>query len=955
MNTRGTSQRQVAAVAEDSVEFGLLGPLLVKSGGMSIQVSAGNQRVILAALLLRANEVVSCADLAEVIWEDRPPKTARVTLQNYVKRLRHALLPSGHDRIVTRPAGYQIRVDPGGLDVARFTELAVTGRAAARAQLWDEASARLFAALALWRGEPLADVSSQVLATTHVPRLAEMRLEAMEARIDADLHLGRHRELVPELQALAAAEPLRERVRELLMLALYRCGQQAAALATYRHARRQLIDDIGIEPGPALRALNQKILNSDPTLELPAPQVSVGPAASPGPCMLPTPVPGFTGRTAELAALSAMTGRTAPVLITAIGGSAGVGKTALAVHWAHEHADQFPDGQLYADLRGFGPADPLSPADALRVFLDTLRVPTDQIPATMEGRQALFRSLLADKKMLIILDNARDPAQVRPLLSASRTTVVLVTSRNELTSLVMTDGAQPLSLNVLPVEQARELLAQRLGPDRVAAEPAATTELIELCARLPLALVITAARAAGHASFPLAALASELRRARSLLDALTTGEDETDVRGVFSWSYQQLCPAGARMFRLLSLHPGPDITAEAAAGLAAVTPAEARRALRELAGGHLLTEMAPGRYAFHDLLRTYATEQAETTDDPQARHAATGRLLDHYLYTGHAACLQLNPGRERISLPALQPGVTPEQLTSHAEALSWFEAEHHVLLSAVTLAASAGFGTHAWQLPWTMSDFLDRRGHWHDWMAAQHIALDAAKREGDILGQAAAHRLLAHACGRFGDYGQARANLMQCVGLCRQAGNGYIEARAHLSLCWVFAQEGRKADSLRHAEQANSLSEVFSDEIIQASALNNLGCCYLRLDDPGRARRFFRRSLDLHRRIGNSHGQAHTWSSLGDLEQKLGRRTEAAVCYQRSINLFRECGDSYHEAQTLTHLGHAVHAADDPETARRAWQQALSILEDLDHPDARKVQLAIDLKLQPQTGQTASA
>ena len=503
---------------EDLVEFGLLGPLVVRAGGSEVEVSAGKQRVLLAALLLRANQVVPAAELAGFIWEGSPPGTARVTLQNYVKRVRQALGPAGYERIVTRPSGYAIEIVPGELDVAQFAQLTAAGRTAARAGNWKRAASQLGEALALWRAEPLADVPSAALRQAQLPRLVELRLEAAEARAEAELHLGRHAEIIGELAALVAAEPLRERLTELLMLALYRSGQQSAALAVYRRARRRLVEQVGIEPGPGLREMNQKILLSDPGLLLPvAPAVARGhddlavnaagrngrAASTVRPSLLPSAVPDFTGRAAELAALSAAPGQDGrPVVITAIGGTAGVGKTALAVHWARQAAPRFPDGQLYVNLRGFGPGDPLPPSEALRAFLDALQVPPAQIPASPDGRYALYRSLLDGKKILILLDNARDPAQVRPLLPGTPDAQVLITSRAELASLVVTDGARQISLDVLAEDEARQMLAARLGPGRIANEPQAAGELTGLCARLPLALAITAARAAAHPGSP---------------------------------------------------------------------------------------------------------------------------------------------------------------------------------------------------------------------------------------------------------------------------------------------------------------------------------------------------------------------------------------------------------------------------------------------------------------------
>ncbi len=933
------------------MEFGLLGPLVVRPGASPIVVSAGKQRVLLAVLLLRANRVVSSADLAAAVWEGSPPETARVTLQNYVKRLRQALGPAGYERIVTQSAGYLIEVGPGELDLARFEELQAAGLAAASAGAWERASAQLGAALALWRGPPLADVPSQLLALAEVPRLVEMRLEMLEARIDADLHLGRHREVIPELQSLAAAEPLRERLHELLMLGLYRSGQQAAALAAYRHARRRLVDEAGIEPGPALRQLNQQILRSDRALLLPPPRAATSSGAAeqddrtpPGPSMLPAAVPGFAGRSRELRALSAVPGRPGgAAVITAIGGTAGVGKTTLAVHWARRQAARFPDGQLYLNLRGFGPADPLAPAEALRVFLDALQVPADQIPATLDGRQALYRSLLADKKILILLDNARDPAQVLSLLPGSPDCRVVITSRSELAGLVAEGAAQisfgtaQISLNVLTFAEAREMLSQRLGRDRVAGDSESAAELIELCARLPLALAITAARAAARPGFALAALAAELRDARGRLDVLATGEDATDVRAVFSWSYQQLSPPTARMFRLLGLHPGPDITAPAAASLAGLPLPDARRLLRELTRGGLLTGPAPGRYAFHDLLHAYAAEQAEAQDSDTSRRTAVRRTLDHYLHTAYAAALLLNPSREPIALAPPEPGVLSERLTGYQQVLDWFEAERHVLIAAVTLAADAGFDACAWQLPWTLADFLLRRGYWPECAAVQRTALAAATRLGDKAGQAKVRWALAWACTRLADYDEARAQLAASLELLRQLGDRAGEARVQQSLGAVAGFQDRDADALDHAEQALVLFQAVKDRAGQAGALNDIGYCHAKLGDYERARATCQQALALYIELGNRSGEAVTWDSLGYAEHQIGRLSDAAACYQRALGLFRELGTRLFEAEILTHLGDTHRAADDRQQARDAWQQALAILGDLHHPAAAQV------------------
>jgi hypothetical protein len=661
------------------------------------------------------------------------------------------------------------------------------------------------------------------------------------------------------------------------------------------------------------------------------------------PRKLPGAVPHFTGRLAELAVLASLldqAGRKKPgtLLISAIGGMAGVGKTALAVHWAHQIAHHFPGGQLYASLRGFDPSGaPAAPSEAIRGFLDALGVPANRIPPGLAGQASLYRSLLAGRQVLIVLDNARDEAQVRPLVPASPGCLVIVTSRNQLAGLAATEGASLLTIDVFPEAEARQMLSVRLGTKRAASDPEAVAEITALCARLPLALAVAAARAAARPRFPLAALAAELRSAGGRLDALDTGDPATSVRAVFSWSSQQLSSSAARLFRLLALHPGPDITAGAAASLAGTPPARIRRDLTELTRTHLLTEHTPGRYAFHDLLRAYAAEQAEITDDEETRHTAIGRLLDHYLHTAHTAALLLTPAREQVALAAPRPGVTPGHLTDSRQALTWFETENRVLLASVTFAAETGFDSHAWQLPQAMAGFLSRRGQWHEKAAIQRTAVAAAARLGDIAGQAISIRLLASACATSGTYAQARAHLTECLKLYRQLGDRTGQARVHQDLSWVTEHQGHHDAALGHAEQALQLFQAAGHQAGQGAALNAIGWCHTLLGDYERARPFSRRALALNHELGNRQNEAAAWDSLGYAEHRLGNLTEAAACYQQALSTFREVGDRFSEAEILTHLGDNHLAAGEPQEARDAWQKALSILDDLRHPDASQI------------------
>ncbi len=921
-------------------EFLLLGPLSVRADGIPVPIGAAKRRALLAALLLRANYVVPVDDLAEVLWGQDPPSDARTGVQNYVMRLRQALGAAG-SRITTQPRGYLIRVQPGELDLDRFEGLLRDARTSGRQANWPAAGGSAAAALALWRGEPLADVGSDLLLAREGPRLSELRLQAQELRIDAELWLGRAGEVIGELRQLVARHPLRERMHGLLMLALWQDGRQAEALAAYQDTRNVLVAELGTEPGSDLQQLHQQILTADSTLALSPVGRRAGPAGrwADVPRQLPAAVAGFTGRAEELAALTAIldqAGTPGTVVISAIGGTAGVGKTALALHWAHLVADQFADGQLHGNLRGNDPSGtPVTASEAILGFLDALGVPPRRIPRDPQAQAGLYRSLLSGKRMLIVLDNAVDERQVRPLLPAGTGSLVIVTSRRQLGGLAAADGARLLSLDVLSHAEAVQMLASRLGASRVAAEPAAVDRIAALCACLPLALAVAAARATARPRFPLAALADELASGR--LDALDGDDPATSVRAVFSWSYQQLGAAAARIFRLLGLHPGPDISAAAAASLGRITESEARGLLRELARAHLITEHVPGRYAFHDLLRAYADEQAQGTDSQDDRVAAIGRVLDYYLHTAANASLPLDPAADAVVLTAPRPGTAAAQPADFPRAIAWFETEHQVLLAAIALADSTGFDSHAWQLPWAMSAFLGMRGHWQDCAATQRVALAAATRLDDTAAQALSGRLLGYACTYLGDADEARGHFASSLALYQRLGDRFGEAKVQQALGILDAARGRLADGLGHSEQALRVFQAVGDKANEAIDLNNVGWFHCLLGDYQQARAFCQRSLTLCAETGNRYNEEAAWDSLGYAEQHLGNLDEAAACYQRALSLSREFGNRFYESGALANLGDTCHAAGDLMAARQAWQQALVILDDLRHPDADRI------------------
>jgi tetratricopeptide (TPR) repeat protein/transcriptional regulator with XRE-family HTH domain len=712
--------------------------------------------------------------------------------------------------------------------------------------------------------------------------------------------------------------------------------EHGRTLWPYRDSLTRLADALGLQ-----NAIRAEFLGAVPRRRLARQVPGTGLAkVLIVPRQLPAPVAQFVGRERQLAELSGLLGQpgASPAVISAIGGTPGVGKTALAVHFGHQAAGLFPDGQLYVNLAGFGPSgSPLAPGQAMRGFLDALGIASEQIPADLAGQAGLYRSVLAGRRMLVVLDNAADELQVRPLLPGSPGCLAVVTSRRQLAGLAAAEGAVLITLDCLPQDDALQLLAARLGAGRVAAEPGAAADLVALCAGLPLALAIAAARGAARSGFSLAALAAELRDTAGRLDALDAGDPAASVRAVFSWSYQQLSTDAARMFRLLGLHPGPDTSAPAAASLAGTDEPAARRLLRDLARAHLITEHVPGRYVFHDLLRAYAAAQAHDTDSAAGRKAAVARVLDHYLHTASPAALLLRPVRDLITLAPPSPGAVPEQPADHRQALTWFEAEHQVLLAAVTLADSSRFDSHAWQLPWAIMPFLANRGHYQQWAATQRTALAAATRVGDAAGQAVSSCLLASACDDLHDYDQALEHYADSLKLYQLLGNCLGQANVHQNLGLLAERQGRYTDALAHAQQALGLYQAIGHMAGQAVALNYVGWCHGLLADYHQARAYCHRSLAICAEAGHRSGEGHAWDSLGYAEHHLGNLPQAAACYERALGIARERGDRWVEADTLTHLGDTRNAAGDLPQARQAWQQALAILEDIQHADAAKV------------------
>nr|WP_241267117.1 BTAD domain-containing putative transcriptional regulator [Streptomyces scabichelini] len=942
----------------------LLGPVELSVRGRTTEVGPPQRRSVLAALAVDTGRPVAADVLIKRVWDADPPDGARRALHAHIARLRRVCEQTGDEgdpglRLVRRSSGYLLEARPDQVDVHRFRQLVGQAREAGRT---DEARAALLReALGLWRGEPLAGLGGPWAARVR-EAWRRQRVDAVVGWAHMESRVGDPIAVIGPLTELLGDYPLVEPLTEALMRALHAAGRGAEALDCYAAVRQRLAEELGADPGPGLREVHQAILRgglSEPH-SWPAPRVSVG-AASPAPppaaprarpssaatvpwpgeipVQLPMGVRGFTGRDEELARLEEILASAADqpsaVVISAVSGTAGVGKTALAVHWAHRAQQAFPDGQLYVNLRGFAPGgSAMSPAEAVRGFLDAFGVSPARIPAGLEAQAGLYRSLLAGRRVLVVLDNARDAEQVRPLLPGAPGCLALVTSRKTLTGLAAAEGAHLLTVGLLAPGEARELLTGRLGADRVAAEPVAVRGIVGRCAGLPLALAIVAARAAAQPGLPLAALAGELRRADGRLDALDGGEATSQVRAVFSWSYHALSAEPARIFRLLGLHPGPDAALPAIAALADVPAARTRVLLAELVRGHLLTEHAPGRYAFHDLLRAYAAELVSTHDSDDARHTAAHRMFDHYLHTAHRADALLTPRPNPTPLPPAQPGAAPGELSDHRQAQGWFTAEYPVLLAAVEQAPTAGFDVHTWRLASALTTYLDRYGYRRALTTVHTTALDAARRQDDKAGQAHAHRGLGLAQDRLDRPDDARAHYLLALDLFGEVGNHAGQARIHQHLSRMSEALGHHQQALGHAQYSLTHHRAAEDRAGQSAALNHIGWILAQLGDHREALAHCRQALDLAQETGDLNGQAHIWDSLGYIHHHLGRRSQAVDCYRQALDLFHQTGDRHSEAAGLVRLGDIYHGAADPDAARAAWTQAMTVTGELGLPDS---------------------
>jgi tetratricopeptide (TPR) repeat protein len=786
-------------------------------------------------------------------------------------------------------------------------------------------------------GEPLADLD---LLSAHpaVTGLAGRRADVVADFAETAIAAGRHDRALPYLQAAAERDPLDERAHAWLMIALAGTGQQAAALAVYDRLRQRLDSQLGVRPGPILAQAQERVLRQDVPAIRPGPdRVAAGTAAAP-PRQLPRGAGAFVGREAEFGALRALAGQAAETaMICVIDGVAGVGKTAFAIHAGRGLAEEFPDGQLYADLRGVGPLQaPMPPAEALTGFLRALGADPRAVPGTTDEQAAMYRSRLDGRRMLIVLDNAADPGQVRPLLPGSPGPLVLVTSRGRLSGLTARDGARRLTLGPLARAEAIVLLGRIVGPERVRAEPEAARAISARCGHLPLALRIVADRAADRPGATLTDLAAQLAAAHDLLDALDSEDEATAVRAVFSWSYQALTPPAARMFRLLGLHPGPDVSVPAAAALAGLGPADTGRLLDLLAGVHLIEETGSGRFRQHDLLRVYATEQVQAAEDSAGREAAVRRMLVWYLHTAVGADQAFVPGRRHPPTGSAPPGCEPLRFTGYEQALAWCDAEYANLAAAVRLAAETGQDDDvAWKFPVALRGFFGLRRPWAEGLACADIGLAAARRAGDRDGQAWALDCLGHAYSGLGRFTDALGCYTEARNIRRETGDRWGEsANSMNNLGCTYTDLGQFDLALDCFQRVLAAAQEAGNRYVQCLALANLGQAHSSLGHADHAVTCLLQAVDVAREIGYRQLEGTALSELASAHRVLRQPGRAHDYYHQALAVRRQAGDRHGEAEILRDLGDLSRDAGNARTARRSWGQALAIMEGLDDAPA---------------------
>lgn len=950
-----------------NVDVRLLGTVEVIGPGGPAVLPGSRQRALVGLLALRPGVIVPRSSLVDALWGEEPPRTAVKTLYSHVTRVRQAMEACGlPDVLSTREPGYALLVPRADVDAHRFAEHV---RQAGASKTPAEVAGHLRTALELWRGDAFADTPLAGWGAAEVDRLHEARLTASEDLWEAELELGQHRRAAAELEPLVARHPYRERLVALLMLARYRSGRHAEALDAYHRLRTRLDDELGVDPGPDLQRRYAAILRHDPELD-PAPPAAAVASLISRPAQLPAPVGHFTGRTQELDELDRVLDH---IRIIAVSGPAGMGKTALALHWAHRIKDRFADGQLFLELRGHEPGDTaMTATEALPHLLRSLGVPPDRVPAELTEQAGMYRSLLHDKRLLIVLDNCGSVDQVLPLVPGTDSSLLVLTSRGQLTALAARHAVHLVGLDSLEQTEAVDLLGRVLGTERVEREPSSAADLVELCGRMPLALRIAAALLAARPKQPIGELAAGLA-GENRLEALSIEGDSRSLRAVFASAYDAVSAPAARLFRLLGQHPGRTITGHLAAAAAAVSVNEAHDRLAELVAAHLINDLGDGRYRFHDLIRLYAAECAHRDEPPAVRIETVDRIMDWYLAIAGAASRILDRQRDQV-VPVLRyPPAELPVFADHDGVLGFLEGERANLVPLVRYATEHGHSTAAWQLTYLLAGFFRFRGHWADRIEICRWAVTAAERDGDPLAESlmhsslgvayyAVHRFadalqplrrslaLAHSIGDKRAQGNAHHNLggsyaglrrhdeaidsfQQALALFTATNQTVPMALMHNNIGEIYARTGQTELGFEHLRRGLDLAHDLGDPWLEAAITHSIGQAHLRDGNIEDAESYLRQALATRRRVGDHRFAAETLTYLGAAHLARGDSTAAIDILREAVATCREVADEHLEATALNHLGEAHLRAGDPTAATEPLQLALALRTRLPDPE----------------------
>ncbi|ASW52926.1 BTAD domain-containing putative transcriptional regulator [Plantactinospora sp. KBS50] len=915
----------------------LLGPVeAVGPAGTAILVGV-RQRALVGLLALQSGTTVAQSRLIDALWGETPPRTAVRTLYSHVARVRQALEACGLPGVlVTRAPGYLLDLRPDEVDAVQFELLAARGRRALAEGEPADAAAHLRDGLALWRGAVLEGADPVGWGAAEALRLTEARLCALEDLWDAQLRLGEHATAVGEIERLLSVEPGRERLVGLLMTALYRVGRPAGAIEAYARLRRHLADQLGVEPGPQLRQLHTAVLRRDPGIGLDGPSGS----GTPRPAQLPPQAGYFTGRVNELGILDKLVGWQGGADASAgplglVVGPAGMGKTALALHWAHRAANRFPDGQLFLDLGGHDPSTAMPAAEALLHLLRGLGIPAPRIPTGVVARVGLYRSTLHRRRLLILLDNAGAVDQVAGLVPPDSASLLIMTSRNHLAGLAVEHEVNTIDLDVLTAEDASVLLGRVLGPERVDREPLPARHLAELCGRMPLALRIAAAKLASRPRRPIAELVADLT-GPDRLGTLTVRGDSRSVRTVFASAYKALSPPAARLFRRLGHHPGPTFTAHLAAAAGGVTGPAAQEALDELATAHLVTEVATGRYRFHDLIRLHAAEQAVPAEGADA----VDRIFGWYLMVADAANRALEPHRDRVRVKPAEPGVEPPFPVDSDRAPSYMDDERANFLPVVRHAAGHGQGRIAWQLCYLLTSYYTHRGYWSEQVELCREGLAAARRPPDPDGERLMLSGLGVACCAIRNYEEALVHLRRALELMRECGDRRGQGMVLNNVALAHCQLGDLESGLAMHQQALDLHAADGHHPGVALALANIGDVHTSMGEYGRALDHLNRALTLAREVGNPHLEAGVLQNIGEAQMAAGNQGRALAAFGEALTIRRRIGERWMEAETSNSIGLVHRSRGEHASARRHFRRALALSREIDDRDLETATLA---------------